>query len=97
MKCRQCEQDKLKTEYYKGRRKCKECVKARVKKWKNDNKDLHAGYCKKWRDENTERFNEYSRNYQKEHYNPEKAHVKYIKYYWGMTPLLYHVNKGIVV
>ena len=83
MKCGQCEKDKPKTDFYKGRRKCKECIKAKVKKWKNDNKDLHSGYCKKWRDENTERFNKYSRDYQRDHYDPKKAHVKYIKYYWG--------------
>ena len=32
MKCGQCEKDKPKTDFYKGRRKCKECIKAKVKK-----------------------------------------------------------------
>jgi hypothetical protein len=81
MKCRQCEEEKLVIDYYKGRRICKECIKVNVKKWKAENKQLHTKYCEKWRISNRIRFNETSRKYQREHYNPEKAHLKYIKYY----------------
>ena len=89
MKCRECEVEKPKTEYYKNRRKCKKCVNSRVKKWRNDNKDLHNDYCKTWRDKNNETFNEYMRNYKKKNYNPEKQHIYYMRHHWGKnTPVI---------
>ena len=83
LKCRSCEVEKPKEKYYKGRRKCKECIKQRVKKWKKENPDIHIKYCEKWRVNNRERVNEYSKEYQKKHYDPVKQKIKNYNYYWG--------------
>ena len=85
MKCRDCDLEKPKTDYYKNRRKCKECMNNRVKKWNSENKDLHNEYCKTWRDNNKDAFNEYMRKYKTKNYDPEKKHQYYMKYRYGAS------------
>lgn len=65
------------------RHKCKSCMKVNLKRWEVTNQDLREKYSEKWRSNNKEHLDEYRRNYHINTYNPEKRHIKYIKYMYG--------------
>jgi hypothetical protein len=91
--CKNCLEEKPLTEYYKcsktaWRRKCKTCTNKRMTKWRREHNDLNTKYCTNWREKNTERYREYINTYRREHYDPEKNHTAYMKYYWGKDVVL---------
>jgi len=51
--------------------------------WRNKNKERYREYmnkyCAAWRDKNRERYRECSNKYNRDHYDPEKARLAYLK------------------
>lgn len=93
-KCKCCKEMKTTDDFYitgkskktggdTYRRECKECMKLRVKKWKQDNPDLQNEYCNTWIANNRERWNEYSNLYRRENYDPVKKREANMRYRYG--------------
>lgn len=86
--CKKCNEEKPLTDYYKcsktaWRRSCKVCCNKNHKKWRDNNKDVVAGYVEKWVENNRDKWNEYSRTYRRENYDPVKRHEIYMKHTYG--------------
>ena len=61
--CIKCGIKKDETEFYKGRNKCKECIKEYKKEYRQKNKERIKEYNKEYRQKNKEYFKEYNKEY----------------------------------
>ena len=92
--CKKCKETKpLTTGFKKYNKKayrwtCNECFNKNMHKWRKENKDVVTGYFNKWASENRDKWNEYTRKKYKEYYDPEKQHLKNMKYYHGTNSVI---------
>lgn len=76
--CITCQEEKPESEFYDTRKTCKECKKARARKWHKDNREHRSKISRKWYENNRERHRELSEKWRKE--NPEKKRANVNKW-----------------
>ena len=79
--CTKCNKEKNLTEYCKNGRNglradCRECAKARTKKWREENPEYNKKYSKKYREENPEKAKAHVKKWHQENPDKLKANMK---------------------